>query len=536
MRLNNRPLNLLLLCACLLAANGLFQWLIDDDLGIGWAHNVIRNWEQFGFFELKGQLVENAGGHGALDHPNIYAGMRAASLYPAFFIGRLFSWTGFHVLPYHVLLSLAVLLSTWSLLGRTDKALLIGGIVILCPGYFMWPATMDPNDLCILTGFPYLALLWWQLRQRRLGAGDVIFLLVLTIAYTMLNWSTALAHGLIFVTLALSGMLSRRRLALYTAAGAMAAGLVVMVGLASKLAEPGRGSASQAFLQMLAGYTWGSGGYSDGSSTSTLFTRLAFINALGLFPFWLLWFCHWFPRLLANPGRAGRALAPFGLAAFEIAGMRNYFGHHPWMAGPLLLFAGVLSLLLVLAPEPVPAPRTTPAAQTPAAWPPAVWRRSWTVALLLTFAFGLAVFLVDRVHDQRENGLIALIRAHTARGDQILVFNTRDPQLAAIAPRLPDVLDRSLLVVDKLPDPQAPPSGAVLLSASPMESGWTLVGSNSGPRHSIPLVENALAWFTRHISRRKPGDRLELAEVHYLYSAAPSPGTDAPPGTSPPAP
>jgi hypothetical protein len=497
---------------------------------MGWPHNVIRNWEQFGLLALKGQLVQNPGGHAALDHPDVYAGMRAASLYPAFFIGRLFSWTGFHVLPYHILLSLAVLISTWYLLGRTDKALFIGGIVILCPGYIMWPAVMDPNDLSILNGFPYLALLWWRLQQPRLRAGDVIFLLALTVAYTALNWSTALVHGLIFVTFALSGRLSWRRLAFYTAAGAVAAGLIVIIGVASKLSEPGRGSASQAFVQLLAGYTWGSGGYSDGSSTSTLFTRLAFINALGLLPFWLLWLWNWFPCLVADTGRAARSLAPFFIAAFEIAGMRNYFCHHPWMAGPLLLLAGVLSLLLILAPMPAPAPIAT-AALTPAAscWP-------WIAAMLLTFAFGFAVFLVDRVHGQRELALISLIRAHSARGDEILVVKTRDPQLAGMAQRLPEQFDRPLLVLDKLPEPQAPPSGAVLLSATPMEGGWQLVGGISGPRHSIPLVENALAWFTKHISRRKPGDRLELAEAYYLYSAAPAPEADAPPAAGPSAP
>jgi hypothetical protein len=514
------------LCACILAANGLIQWLADDDVGMGWAHNVIRNWEQTGFMALHGQLVDNPGGHGVLEHPHVYPGMRAASLYPAFFIGRLFAWTGFHVLPYHVLLSLAVLISTWQLLGRTDRALFIGGVVILCPGYFMWPTGMDPNDLSILTGFPYVALVWWRLRRPRLLASDIVFLVALTVAYTVLNWSTALAHGLIFITFAVSGMLPLRRLIFYTAAGAIAAGLVVFVGVASKMGGPGHAAAPHALAQLLGAYGWGSGGYSDGSDTVTLFKRLAFINALGLFPFWIVWLWNWLPRVKTDAGRALRSLAPLLLAAFDAVVMRNYFCHHPWMAGPLLLLGGVLSLM-ILGQAPSPAP------VTPATAPPANWRWSWTAGAAAVFGFGVAVMLADRSNSAQQDSLTFLIRSATARGDEILVVNSRDPQLAAMAQRLPEVFDRSVVVLDKLPAPQASSSGAMLLSALPLEGSWKLAGSNAGPHQSIALVDDALAWFRQHISHRKPGDRLEMAESYYLYSAALPSQTDAPASGSP---
>jgi hypothetical protein len=40
----------------------LLLYMMDDGFGIGWIHNALRNWEQFGLFTLKGMLVTNHGG------------------------------------------------------------------------------------------------------------------------------------------------------------------------------------------------------------------------------------------------------------------------------------------------------------------------------------------------------------------------------------------------------------------------------------------------------------------------------------------
>ena len=50
----------------------LFCYLIDDGLGIGWPQNVLRNWEEYGFLNLGGKLVTNAGGFDITNHPEIY--------------------------------------------------------------------------------------------------------------------------------------------------------------------------------------------------------------------------------------------------------------------------------------------------------------------------------------------------------------------------------------------------------------------------------------------------------------------------------
>ena len=116
----------------------LLSHLIDDDLGLGWPHNVVRNWDEFGLLKLNGQLVTNPGGFDVVRHPEIYQGMSPVSLYPAYFATMLFAWTGLGTLSYHVLLSALVIWGIWELLGRTDFALLAATVTILLPGYLRW--------------------------------------------------------------------------------------------------------------------------------------------------------------------------------------------------------------------------------------------------------------------------------------------------------------------------------------------------------------------------------------------------------------
>src|SRR5215470_6758243 len=108
MNSNRCLLKLVLVCSCVLLGNAVLQFLVDNDLGIGWPHNVIRNWQQLGLRNLGGGLVMNPGGHDVVSHPEVYQGHRAASLYPAFLVGRFFTWTGSHAMPFHVLFSLII--------------------------------------------------------------------------------------------------------------------------------------------------------------------------------------------------------------------------------------------------------------------------------------------------------------------------------------------------------------------------------------------------------------------------------------------
>jgi hypothetical protein len=487
-------------------ANGLLQWLVDSDLGIDWTHNALRNWDEVGWTALKGQLVTNPGGHDALEHPVYYTGHRAASLYLPLLVGRLFAWTGLYALPFHAVSTLLVLFGFWHLLGRTEKAFSIGAVAILCPGYVLWPTTLDPNTIAVLTGIPYAALLCWQLRQPRLALPAVILLLVATVAFTLLNWTTALVHVQIFISLLLARMVSWRRLVLYAVLGIVSATAVVCTSVASKMSQ--EAFHHPRFTQLLAGYTWGNTGYNMfGLSTITLLVRMAFINLLGLLPLWLFWGWILLQNVKAEPTRVAAAMTPVGLAALQAMAMRNYFGHHPWMAAPLFLLGLALSLFMVLRPP------LTSVAQPIAA---VMGRRylSWAAA----FAFGLVVLLFYREHQSRLLSLVSMVRSHSARTDDIVVVRDLDTNTVELAPRLSEVLDRWLVIVDDLPDAAHPVPASFLLSTAPVPGNWPLAarGTND-PLQSLPLLHEPLDWFSKNIARRAPGDRINAAETYYLY-------------------
>jgi hypothetical protein len=359
-----------------------------------------------------------------------------------------------------------------------------------------------------LAGIPFAALLWWRLRQPRLTGGSVFFLLVLTLLFSAVNWSVALVHATLFACLLATRAVPWRRLALYAGAGALAAVVVTVAGLAAKLSDGG--TRHGGFLELLAGYTWGSGGYANGSNTPTLLLRLAFINALALLPLWIVWAWKWFSLVRVEPVRAGWSLLPLAVAVLEPVVMRNYFCHHPWMAAPFLLVGDILSLLVMLTPT------GKPAVADSASVPPR-WRTVWSAGLVAAFCFGFAILLTYREQGAQINSLVALVRAHTPRGDGIAVVRSVDAKTAEVVARLDEILDRRMVLLEELPDAQHPAPASFVVSGVAL-NGWTPVARSApDPLQSIPLMRGALDWFTRNVSRRKSGDRLELADTYFLY-------------------
>jgi hypothetical protein len=147
------------------------------------------------------------------------------------------------------------------------------------------------------------------------------------------------------------------------------------------------------------------------------------------------------------------------------------------------------------------------------------WNLSWSLVAAAVFMFGAAVLIVDRAHTSRLLSLAAMLRANTARSDMIMVSSAVDSDTARYADRLPEEMDRRVIIVDGAPDPKTAPAGSYLLSATEIKEGWRLVGQNRPDSiRSLPLVEGLLNWFTKNVSKRKPGDRMELADTYYLYA------------------
>lgn len=499
-----------IVCAFLLLANGILEWMVDNDLGIGWPHNAIRNWQQFGLGALHGKIVTNPGGHDLPEHPDVYPGHRPLTLYPALFMMKAFSWTGFNTLPFHAALSALILFCAWKLLGGNPRAFFISAMLILTPGFVCWPKILDPNTTAALLGIPYGLIMADQFKRERFGSSNFAIVTLTTLIFTALNWTTVLVHAQVFAFL-IGLRIPARRMAAYIAAGSVAAILVVVISVRSKAGGPASGGK---LGEMLAGYTWGHGGYSDGSSAGVLLVRYAVTNALILLPLWLLLAWTWIKAFLTNRPLALLSLGPLVMAFAGTLGMRNYFCHHPWMAAPVLLVGALFTLSLLRDPNRSPA---AAAPAQPASKPhSASW--AWT-SLAATFCFSFLVMTFYRERNGQFFPLVEILRKATPRSESIAVTRELTPEFANDQLRMEETLDRKLAVSDKLPSIERPSAAHLIISSKALGDEWQLLATAPAkPREVIPGSKNLLDWFGRVISRRKPGDRLEAAvEQYYIY-------------------
>jgi hypothetical protein len=498
------------------ALSGWLVTTVDGGLGGGWTFNVIRNWQENGFGQLHGRLVANPGGHDVVSRPDVYAGHRAASLYPAFVCAQLLPWPGNPLILYFVLCAIAVLVSTWVLLGRSPLAFTIAALIVVCPGYISWQTSLDPKLVCALAGFPFCAMVIAQLSRPRVSAWGFLGLFFLLGIYSTLNWTTALVLAMLFATLLVMRQVSWRHLAIYTVFAGTALLAVVTASVASKMghgSEPVAASATHSALtELLRSYTWGNAGYGLDLSTKTALTRLIVVNTVGFFPVLLL--LGWQAWRQRNGLRrsAFRFALPFCAAAGEILFMRNYFAHHPWMSCHFLLLGGVLSLCAWRNARSTEAAPTGEAAV-------GVIRGDFLkrgLAVLAAGVYGFVIITLVHQNNTSEFALVRFVRSETPRPATIVIDANRDPALMSMANRLPELLDRQVTVVTNFTGGQLS-SGSYLLTGSQAPAAGRLGAANTNSFDHGSLIQSMLKWYGQHISHRRAGDKMNVADSYFLY-------------------
>ncbi len=480
----------------------LLSYLIDDNLEIAWPTNVLRNWQEYGLMNLHGQLVYSVGGYQALDHPQIYKGMSPVFLYPVFFATKIFSWAGLDSLVFHILLMLAVLWAIWNLVGRNHFALLAAAVTVLCPGYLRWPKDFDPGALSVLPALPYAVIVLWILRKPKLTPAGASALVVLTLAMISTNWTSVWICGpCVFLFWGMPG-LNRRGvilLILVIAIGIPAIGGVSVAAKYGAMVHSGEAHSSG----VLAGYTWGNNSYGQGLTTGRAVVRLTFANGIGLLPLWLV-LVYAMMRRVRSGGFSWLMLMPLVAAAGNLVVMRNYFGHHPWMAGPVLVVGAVFTLALLRA-------GAREEAEVPFKVIPPL--------AVGCFLYGFVVLLFLRANETELLSLVKLVRQHTARSDTLVVEKS-DSATAPLALRLDEILDRHIIVADNLQDLAGQEGHYVILSSVKRDDSLPLIAQSQAESQS--LLTKVGGWFNRTIAKRNRGDRLDLSESYFLYGAKPA--------------
>jgi hypothetical protein len=244
-------------------------------------------------------------------------------------------------------------------------------------------------------------------------------------------------------------------------------------------------------------------------------TRLSAVNAVILLPLWLLLLCTaWRFRRQAKRSWRDLMMSSFPLitAFLFIAILRGYFAHHPWMAGPVILFAIVFTLKLLLDPM-------GPADGEEASRPLSAIRVGLPAIAGCIYSFVVLLILNQNVAGG--NALQRLALDHTARHDVIVFSSKEDPWIAENYTRLGELMDRALV---PLPDSEAGMGTAAHPGAKFRLTASVPAGDRSWLAQSKPetlpgqrSVGAVLQWYRTQISRRARTDRLELDRDFYLY-------------------
>jgi hypothetical protein len=490
----------------LLAGAAWLTTLVDDGLGLIWPHNVVRNWDEYGFFNLHGKLVTNPGGFQAATDPEIYAGHRPLSLVPYFWTQKLFP-KAFAARFYYALVAAVVFFSIWQLFGRTDRAFWLGIFTIISPGYLVWQTTVDPNLAAVMAGFPFCAAVLWMLQKEKLSPVQTGFFFGLILAYTAINWTTAFIHAMLFVTLCLMPAVSRRNLVLYTVLAALSAMVMVVFSVIDKVQDGGSGHGGHGGLGMIfQAYGWGNAGYGVDLSTQTAFLRLLVVNGVGLLPVTIFLGWEWWRG--RNNNRFFVFLLPLLAALLEVMALRNYFGHHPWMSCHFILLGMILSFVVWRARGATNA--AVNLRQIKSLWP-------W-VGLPVAFAYGFTVLLFYHIHNDEQLALLKLIRGHTPRPAVILIARNTDSRLADMEKRLPELFDRRVVIVDQATNLDLGLAQSFWLTAEKNSSLQLAAGTTGRDELDwLPFMRQMLHWYSQVITHRRAGDKLEFGEQYYLY-------------------
>jgi len=477
-----------------------------------WVHSVLMNWHDFGFFNLKGQLVHNAGGSGLPEHPDVYSGHRAYSLYPAYFVDWIFNDCD-SGLAFFLVFSAILGLSIWLLLGGGIMGAITAALIVYSASYLRMIPALDPLNLPVLFGIPFLFRVRELLNRERLTMATLAILFGIMVFYMPMNWTTIVALGITIIYLAVARPVNLKRVWGFALFSALGGAMVLAISLASRMGGKSETGATGHFTIFYNHYLIGPGGYDDnGMNWVRAAARLTVANFVALLPLWMvflwkIWRIAQVEKTISQ--KLLICLSPLLAAIFFIAVLRNYFAHHPWMAGPVLIYGIVFSLRLLLDRQPE-APIT------------AGDRRFWimtAVPISVGFIYAIVVLAWLGANAVEMDSVLRLTDKHTPRTG-IIFYSPSDPGIAQSAGSFHSLIDRQVVPLtssNSIPQEFLGSTGerfylsSHVLSDNPNLLAQTEIEKKPG------IITSTLNWYRTHIAKRPPGGRIDMSGSLYLY-------------------
>ncbi|MGO8763793.1 MAG: hypothetical protein ACLQSR_01505 [Limisphaerales bacterium] len=498
--------------ALLIAGSSILFYLTPLSIrGGSWGQSVLLNWHDFGFFNLKGQLAYNPGGYGLPGHPDIYSGHRAYGLYPAYFMDWIFGDCE-GGLAFFLFFSAIVGLSVWFLLGCGVIGTITAALVVFSASFLRMVPTLDLFDIPVLFGIPFLFRVRELLNREKMTPASLVILLFIVFLYIPLNWTTIVALGITLAYLTVARPINFKRILGFASLLAVGSIVILAISLASKVGGNSRTGTVAHFLFFYHHYLIGPGGYDDqGMTWIKAVSRLTVVNLIALLPLWLVFFWK-IARIARSEKTISKnlllCLSPLLVAIFFIAVLRNYFAHHPWMSGPVLIYGVVFSLRLLL-------DRQGEGQITGA-------RHFWgriAVPILAGFIYGMIVLAWLNANAADVDSVLKLARENTPR-KSIIFYSPSDSGFAPNADRFAIIIDRQVVPLtdsNSIPQELQYPGGEKFYITShvlPENPNWLARTENE---KTPGIIASTLNWYRKHISRRAPGDRIEMPGGLYLY-------------------
>jgi hypothetical protein len=462
----------------------------------GWPSIVLRNWHDYGYWQMHGQLVVNSGGLDSGEEQFICPGHRPTFLIPAYWLKEL-PGAAFHDgALYDFALLGATFAAMLALFGANWRGLLLGAVVCFTPGFISNVSDINPIGTPALLGLAVMAFAASRFARMENDISIGIAALAVVLAYMIFNWSTLFMLGIAAVY-----VFCKRADWKTSAAFFLPPLLVGLIVLAVSMHDKSAANTSAGGGDFWNAYLWGPLGYDrSGMTFGKAFVRITAVNIVA----WLSLAIAGFVVVIVNGlgDKWRRAVWPLLAGVAAVFALRNYNAHHPWNAVCEIGLGLLFSIELLTDSAPLAFPK---------------WRRFATgAALAFALAYVVAWLALDAYNGRNSVVLRELVVNNTPRNALVVVAGALVPVGDATMKEYSEVFDRHLVALDAW-DRQTTNREVFVLTHETLPDGATLVAqSHAAPAGADKIIGPLFDFYRTKISRRAPGNRKDYYDDYQL--------------------